>query len=377
MNIQDYLEEKGFKLNRCTANEFSCECPFCGGTDRFRVWPEDGDGGRWACRQGMGFDHPGKPSGSFAAVGDAVDLVRALEGLSYVEARKFLNLPVASNWYSSISRPQPKDSFKLYEEKPRNEKWIASAMKLVSAASKALLSSRQEKGLWGSSQSLDCLTYLTDERCFSLETIKRFKLGIIPVFLSQPAEEWGIEPWQNSRSGEICQSLSFFKNNLVIPTWRRGGYIDRIKIRFPKPSANGQRFTTVRGGNDAPAPYAKPAEIYVVVESELDAILLAQECPTVCPVALGGVGKFPTAELDVEFKKAKLILLVFDQDKEAEGALGKWQSHYHNAKPARLPEEWGKDPTELELNYRAGKAPVSLSDFIKYAIEITENLQKN
>ena len=378
MNILEYLENKGFKLNRCTANEFSCECPFCGGKDRFRIWPEDGNGGRWACRQGLGVNHPGRPSATFSAVGDIFDLVKALDGLNYNEARQLLNLPSNTNWSNYVSRPKAKNSFKLYEEKPKNEKWVASAMKLILSSSKTLLSNSQNQSkVWGVSQSLDLLTYLTKERCLTVETVKRFKLGMISDFQSQSVEEWGLEPWQNTKNGELCHTLSFFRNNLLIPTWRRGGYIDRIKIRFPKPSTSGQRFTTVRGGNDAPAPYNKQSNIYVVVESELDAILLAQECPAVCPVALGGVGKYPNSELDEELKKAKLILLFFDQDREAEGALGKWQSHYSNSRPARLPKEWGKDPTDLELNYRNGKAPVSLSDFINCAIEITEDDLKN
>ncbi|MCF0231984.1 MAG: hypothetical protein HUJ63_06905, partial [Enterococcus sp.] len=51
MTIVQYLETTGYKLTRVNYSELSGACPFCGGKDRFRLWPQEGDkGGYWLCR---------------------------------------------------------------------------------------------------------------------------------------------------------------------------------------------------------------------------------------------------------------------------------------------------------------------------------------
>jgi hypothetical protein len=69
--IQTELEQRGFSLHKETATEFSTSCPFCGGDDRFRVWPEKNHG---HCIRGCGWK------------GDDIQLVRDLDGKSFQEA---------------------------------------------------------------------------------------------------------------------------------------------------------------------------------------------------------------------------------------------------------------------------------------------------
>lgn len=70
MSIQRSLESKGFILKKKTAEEYYCPCPFCGGEDRFCVWPESNNA--W-CRQ-------------CDWKGDDIQLLRDLEGFSFQEA---------------------------------------------------------------------------------------------------------------------------------------------------------------------------------------------------------------------------------------------------------------------------------------------------
>ncbi|MEO0562494.1 MAG: primase-helicase zinc-binding domain-containing protein, partial [Chloroflexota bacterium] len=58
--------------------EFAGPCPFCGGKDRFRVWPND-DVPRWWCRQ-------------CDAKGDAITLLQKRDGLSFGEACERLRI---------------------------------------------------------------------------------------------------------------------------------------------------------------------------------------------------------------------------------------------------------------------------------------------
>ena len=73
-------------LTRTGTSKHSAEdhgaCPFCGGTDRFVVWPEQGETGRGWCRQ-CGWQ------------GDAIQLLRDRDGLNFAEAKRTLGLSVA------------------------------------------------------------------------------------------------------------------------------------------------------------------------------------------------------------------------------------------------------------------------------------------
>lgn len=57
--------------------EFAGPCPFCGGRDRFRVWPAEG---RWWCRW-------------CERKGDAIALVQQLHGVGFLAACDHLGRP--------------------------------------------------------------------------------------------------------------------------------------------------------------------------------------------------------------------------------------------------------------------------------------------
>jgi len=89
MNIQQVLESRGFNIKKKTAGEYSCSCPFCGGTDRFQVWPDTGKA--W-CRQ-------------CDWKGDDIQLLRELEGFSFQEAAEATGNGHKVNNSKSESRP--------------------------------------------------------------------------------------------------------------------------------------------------------------------------------------------------------------------------------------------------------------------------------
>ena len=365
MDILEYLENIGVSLKRCGNNEYMGACPFCGGDDRFRVWIDEGQEnlGRWACRKGEG-KHPGfTASKEFAYTGDLAGLVMELENVSYQEAKKILGL----DNFSPIrgTRYQAKQESPFSEEKPKNETWINQARKFVDEKAANLLNDKSD--LW---EGGSCLEWLRSKRFLTLETIKKFRLGLVTKFESQSVSLWGLEPYTDNKTGETVDKLSFYRQNLIIPTWRRGGYIDRIKVRFPKASDKGQRYTTIRGSNDSIAVYNKPSNVYVVVESELDAILLAQECPQVCPISLGGAGKHPTKALAEEIKKADVLLLCLDSDETGAEKLAYWLDNFKNASPLRIPADLGlKDLTELQARFIKGESQIDLATFIAIGIE--------
>jgi len=75
MDLLELLEADGFRLklvSRTKNGEYAGPCPWCGGTDRFRVWPGS-KGGRYWCRQ-------------CEKKGDGIQYLRDFRGLSYREA---------------------------------------------------------------------------------------------------------------------------------------------------------------------------------------------------------------------------------------------------------------------------------------------------
>jgi hypothetical protein len=101
--ILDRIQER-VPLRRVASTnggEWAGPCPFCGGIDRLRCWPNADGKGRFWCRK------CGKH-------GDEIDFLRLTEGIGYLEACKKLQifpstsrrLPRASNWWRK--RPESK-----------------------------------------------------------------------------------------------------------------------------------------------------------------------------------------------------------------------------------------------------------------------------
>lgn len=67
------------KIGGKDGGEYAGPCPFCGGTDRFHVWPHRNGGGRFWCRQ----ENQG---------GDAINYVMRLNGVTFKEAVAELGL---------------------------------------------------------------------------------------------------------------------------------------------------------------------------------------------------------------------------------------------------------------------------------------------
>lgn len=77
-------------------------CPWCGGEDRFRVWPEEGESGAFWCRQ-------------CDRKGDGIQFVRDWQGASYADARAALGLLPDS----SYQHPKPMYQKRKSRKKPR------------------------------------------------------------------------------------------------------------------------------------------------------------------------------------------------------------------------------------------------------------------
>jgi len=151
----DIIEKFDLKKQASTSGgEFSGACPWCGGSDRFRYWPNEGRSGRYWCRQCQ-------------KTGDTIDLLREIDGLSYAAACRQLGLSSGRLVYGRLPEKQKKPRWKPKEPVYPGKRWREKAGSLVDYA---------QKKLWETDTGQQAISYL-EGRGLKKETIKEFRLG--------------------------------------------------------------------------------------------------------------------------------------------------------------------------------------------------------
>lgn len=279
--------------------EYAGPCPFCGGRDRFRVWPTPPDGRpRWWCR-GCG------------KAGDAIAYLRERDGLSYREALERLGQPLARP-----AAPPPPQTLPL--ERPALDR---------RAAEKILLTC--EAALWSPAgqKARDWLA----RRGLREEILRAWHIGYNPA---------------DRRLEGI-----FVPRGIVIPCLVSGEpwY---LKVRRPVPPLPGPKYQMVRGGR--PALYGldhltgKP--VVVICEGELDAMLLWQEARDLADVvALGSATARPHPHFLAHLVTARRWLVATDRDRAGEQGAAWWGEFSRRVRRVAVPQ--GNDLTDF---YQAG-----------------------
>jgi hypothetical protein len=104
-------------------------------------------------------------------------------------------------------------------------------------------------------------------------------------------------------------------------------------------------------------------DIFVVVESELDGVLIAQEAgDLVVVVVLGSATVRPHLELVEKLRRSRLILVALDYDEAGGKEAGDWWSNEFS-QAYRWPPVDGKDPGEMLT------AGVSIREWVEIGIE--------
>lgn len=324
MTLLDMLSVNGrFKrVARTNGGEWAGPCPFCGGRDRFRVWPNE-DSGRFWCR-GCG-KH-----------GDSIDYLREMRGLTFQEACLELGIDPATRWGNQSHRQIREQGFIPRETTLPPECWQRKAGSLLTQAK------------WDLWKNQNCLTWLQG-RGLSEETIRAAGLGWNAVDLWENRETWGLDPVKDEK-GKVKEL--WFPAGLVIP-YSIGGMLLRLRIRRPQGEP---RYVIVSGSDTRPMIFHPERKCIVVVESEIDGLLIDQEAgDLVGGVALGTAQAKPDEETHKALNRADLILVSLDSDKAgAKSSWEFWLRSYDRAR--RWPCPIGKDPSDAfqkGLNIRA------------------------
>jgi hypothetical protein len=313
---------------RKTAGELSGPCPWCGGKDRFTLFTEQGTEGlgRYWCRQcGKG--------------GDAIQFLRELDGLSFQEAKAALDLSELPRRPRRKEAPAPARSAFIPEPVvPPGEVWQLRAARII---------------FWATAQLRDnpeVQDWLRKERGLTLNAALASGLGWIPQDYYRPREVFGLTP-EYREDGKLKRV--WIPQGLSIPVLTREGAILRVKFRVaPKEGQNRPKYIPLPQVEKCTAPLVlqshSGASSWQVVESELDAVLLAQEAGhLVNVVGMGSASYRPDAETWAKLQTAPRVLVSLDFDEAGNKAACRWwETHLKPGAFKLWPVPEGKDPCD-------------------------------
>jgi DNA primase len=308
--ILDLIESDNGILKKAattSGGEYCGPCPFCGGNDRFRVWPESG---RYWCR-------------GCNKQGDAIQYLRDKRGLSFQDACSFLgrdpgqhkDKPAATTW----TQKESKAPAALWQNKAKS--FLDGAINYLWTPDGARV--RQ---------------WLNVEKGLNDATIKEALLGYTPADIYEPRATWGLE----------SDGKQWTPAGLVIPLISNGEVI-RLRIRRDNPG-DGPRYVVISGSSPTPLIIGKDQAAFVIVESELDGLLLSQDAGDIISViALGTATAKPDKQTNELLKNAALILISLDTDDAGARASWKFWPETYGDKAKRWPCINGKDQSEARL----------------------------
>ncbi|MCL1915687.1 MAG: DNA primase [Desulfovibrionaceae bacterium] len=364
MVLLDLLYRRGLeprKIAGSKGGEYACPCPACGGKDRFKCWPEQGERGTWWCR-------------SCNKGGDAIEFLRVFSGLSYAEACAQLGVAARERSRRPLILPRAKrpEAFIPKEHADPARVWRSKAEALLTFAQEQLLGNPGE------------LARL-EARGLPRETVARFRLGWLPGegknnCYHRGRVAWGL-PEEKDDKGQ--PKKLWIPRGLLVPFLGESGEALRLRVR--RPDADRERFLRdmkfyVLPGSFmgtlrlSPAAPAGETRAWVVVEGELDAMACVWAAERAgLPVGALAVGTNrgkPDAAAHAVLSESAAVLVALDydtpdKDGRRPGAEGFpwWRKTYRQA--VRWPVPQGKDPGEaaslgvdLAVWIKAGLPPV-------------------
>lgn len=252
--IESLIQNRGLKAVKVAGThggEWACPCPACGGKDRFRFWPAQGEGGTWYCRQ-------------CDKGGDSIQFLREFEGLSYTEACRRLGVERAAAPTSIMPRADKAE--RPWEPSPTpadpGPVWQEHAAKLLDYAHARLLADE------------DRMMWLAMRGIFP-DAVERFRLGWLPGENGKDCYHrdrgaWGLPPETNARGRK--KSL-WIPAGLVVPALTEDGAVRRLRIRRTDEArarfGAEMKYVVVPGSSMRPLLLRPEARAFVVADRQL------------------------------------------------------------------------------------------------------------
>jgi DNA primase len=288
--------------------QYNGPCPWCAGTDRFRVQPNQGSYGWFACNQ-------------CGRKGSAIDYLMMKRGMSKREALSLVGWkPKEEGPAAGILPGSALQEPESWQEPPQ----------LWQRAARALYQ-RCHRILRFASEGRPALDYL-HRRGLTSETINTAMLGYHPFDSIGTAKEWG-------RAVKLPQGI-------VIP-WLTGESLWRLTIRR-RVTAGPRRYTQVGGGSNGlylVDSLQRFSPTVVMTEGELDALSVMQECGSlVSVVATGTTQGSHLPRWVARLAQAPRVLVAFDAEEPGDRAAYWWLERLPNAQRLR---PWWKDANQM------------------------------
>ncbi|GBC62959.1 zinc-binding protein [Desulfonema ishimotonii] len=313
--LMNLIESDGIQVRKqagTNGGEYAGPCPFCGGEDRFRVWPEQG---RYWCRV-------------CGAKGDAIQYLRDKHGKGYLEACQGLGIEPKKyqNTKHNHSVVRPKEVRETKHGK--SQEWQKQAMSFLKWSQEQLQGNQKAREYLASRGIKDTSFF-----------------GWNPKDIWQDRSKWGLPPETNQKTGK--PKKVWLPSGIVIPSFA-GEQLERIRIRRSDTDQN--KYIWVSGSIGKPLILGQNRQAWVIVESELDGYLIHQHAGDIVSVmALGSAQQKPDQISFAMLIKADMVLIALDTDEAgAKGSRNFWEN-MPNGK--RWPVPVGKDPGEM---YQAG-----------------------
>ncbi len=299
-----------------SATEFCGPCPSCGGDDRFIIWPNEANGGRFMCR-GCG------------ASGDGIAFLMQFHSLTYPEACKALGVPTKDKrtfHKATASQAKPTQQKKAQEAFPPVA-WTTAATAFLTRCQGEFL------------KSSEAVSTICAERFIGHNTALACGLGWNPVDRYELRAAWGLPPLQG-------KTKLLIPKGLVIATRRRSGIVG-LTVRCTADRPEGRpKYWQVVGSSKVPFVVGGTGQAVVLLESALDAVLVRQESQnTVAAVGMMGSSKSLDQATADFIRQAPRILACPDNDEAGHSAWSRWRSQF--PKSVRVSPFNAKDLTDM------------------------------
>jgi DNA primase len=290
------------KAATTNGGEWKGACPFCGGRDRFSVWPNASRPGWW-CR--MCEKH-----------GDAIQYLRE-QGMSYGDACRVVG--------KELDAPRRASSFIAppAECEPPSQQWREAGAGFV---------------FWAQERISQALPYLTG-RGLTEQTIQRAGLGYNPQTREASRAKWGLAP-----DGENGDRF-WLPAGIVIP-WYVGSALWKVSIRRETVKEGQDRYKTLPGSSNAlyGVDSLQPGRPAVLVEGPFDALATRQAAGDLVGVAASGTSGARRIKWVGALALCSEVLVSLDADQAGDTASIYWLDMLSNARRHR---PYYSDPAQM------------------------------
>lgn len=367
VDITSLVSTKLKKVASTNDNEYAGPCPFCGGRDRFHVRQRDN---KWFCRKCTGVR--GHSVLDFIARQNNLDLKNGEDLRKACEIATNGNVPEIDNSWSPTKTskpslppppPPPPPTIEIGDDLPPAE-WREAAELAIVKCEKHLADGRawllenpcqpdeEEKEYWSKAPPAARAYHWLQKRGIDDWCIKKFRLGFNPHWRS-------IFDDKKLAPGIVIPSFAGHENDLWYLKVRTSKSV-RKYTKSKYLALRGSRLKTLFNANAL-----LTASHGIIVESELDAMLLArltQDMPNVAVASMGSAGNLPTARWRRYLTLLDSIHIHLDNDDSGSQYEPEWYELFGGtAKP--LPDF---DLTDDILSVAKSKKFKVINDVTKY-----------